>query len=287
MRQLQEQTTSYSSQFIKRQQISHAALSFIRRLESQIEEQKPLLKEAGLSPYIESHNHEGWGVKLHEGVVSNAVLGAIIKNIPHLSLYSRSKLKATFSPNRPTHINLFSHPSLLLEFEEKLDHLRETERIGAITWLRTAEIHNRLGYSQENYSDVPKVLRLSATPDIAKSQPYTLFKNPHTFGDLSLLEASLAHLTNTPLPNKLIGHIVSDTWDRQYSEGYKASGDTSMAEHQANHKRGISHISTFNFCCNYFKLKAFRVAADQITLTDEARSLINQYPAEDASRGEF
>jgi hypothetical protein len=275
MDQIQEKMVIIETSFLKNQQIAHAALSFIRKLENQIHEQKALLEAAGLSPYIEGCNHEGWGAKLPEGVISNAVIETMINNTAHLSLHSRYRLKSKFMARPPYHINVFNHPALFLEFDKKLSELRKTERISAITWIKTAEINSRLEYRQKNYTKVPKMLRLTVTPDISKIQALAQFKSHRAFEELNLLEVTLGYLASKTPPKRLLGQIISQTWERQYSKAYEHLAINK--DHRTRHRYGLENITTFDFSCEFFKLKAYRTAADKITLTDEARALINQY----------
>lgn len=275
MKHTPDQSATYETSFLKNYEIAHAALSFIRKLENQIHDHKPLLEAAGLSPYIEGCNQEGWGARLPEGVISNALIGAMIDQTSYLSMYSRNKLKSKFKGRPPYHLNVFSHPPLFLEFDKRVSELKKTERISAITWIKTAETNNRLEYSQKNYIKIPKTVRLTVTPDISKTQTLAQFKSHRAFEELNLLEATLAHLSNKSVPQRLLGEVISDTWGRQYSSAYEEL--TINKDHRARHRHGLENITTFDFNCDFFKLKAYRTAADKITLSDEARSLINQF----------
>jgi hypothetical protein len=102
-----------------------------------------------------------------------------------------------------------------------------------------------------------------------------LFKNHRVFEELNLLEVTLAYLAKKPPPKRLLGHIISDTWEQQYSEVYEQLAINK--DPRPRHRQGLENITTFDFSCDYFKLKTYRTAADKITLTNEAMSLINQY----------
>lgn len=236
------------------------ASDFLRDLESQIEAKADILKSIGICFRIRGTSGDGTANYFDNHNIGNSALSKLIESFPNTSSSMRKELERKFRAEYSQRETIFSDPAYFEKVEHYLIDLRTREMIKSIEWLKEARTPSGYQWESKNYSIVPKEVRLMATPSLASNDNSWHYRSSSYFDHIRQLELALICLDGKKPSAELLGDKISDTWEE---EARKAGHDKSK-------------IETFNFKCDYFKLKAYRTIPARLTFTNHALSLLNQ-----------
>ena len=183
---------------------------------------------------------------------------------PCLSLTSREYLKEQFlSPD--SHL---SNLKGLDAFEKAFFTLRKQDSLAIFKWLK-----NHSDYDPHTPWS-PKKLRISVTPAIGSKKNTADFYSPFAFSHINRLHEAFAIQDGIKPIFPFIGEKIAGDWCSEYRKGYEKSAAIAKGDHKKRHKLGLKAIKTMEFSCQYFTLRAFKSAPDQLTFTPKGKVIM-------------
>jgi len=240
------------------------ALAILGDLEAHIKKHQAVFRLSGLQPSISLESQPSQVCRL-DSKVSRLYLQHVLKQSPFLSLSSQVELRRNYLHDDGP--QLFQQPDLLTDIQKDISALKLKDCHRVLAWIADA------GFDPERSGR--QTLRIHGTPNISIGQNYPTFKNFHVFENLNLLQASLAYAQKDELPNKLIGHSISDAWSKEYDQGYQQAKSKPNSSHKLWHRSGLMAITSHNFMCSYFSIHTYRAARDSIHLTATASETLS------------